>query len=318
MLGLAVLLTFASAFLLVLILVSLWERLRQSRMRLLRDRLGAAKAQKTTIRLFRDNTMSTLPLLQRWLSRAAFAGKLRRYLEQADISQPVGLVLGVVLLLGILSGRVVWILTSSWSWSVLGAAMIGSLPLFYVARRRRLRLGLYAEQLPEALDVLVRALRAGHSFLQGVQAVARDMPDPAGTEFRMTFEELRLGRTLRDALQSHAHRVQSLDFNLIATALLIQREVGGNLTEILENSSRTIRERFKLLGQIRALSSQNWLAGKIICGLPFAIGVMIYFLRPDLIMILFKDETGRNMMAVALVMQIMGFFAMKRIMTIKV
>jgi len=302
----------------VVVLVSLGEGFGRSPMRLLRRRFAAASQQKATVRVFRDDTLSGLPVLDRWLSRAAFARKLLRYLAQADISQRVGVVLGAVLLMALLGGRLVWSVTSSWYWSVLGVGALGSLPLLYVRRRRRVRLGLYAEQLPNALDVLTRSLQAGLSFLQGVQAVAREMPEPTAREFQMTFEQLRLGRSLREALQSHAERVENLDFKLLSTALLIQRAVGGNLTEILENTSRTIRERFKLLGQIQTLTAQTRLSGRIVAALPIAIGVMIYLLRRELIMVLFTEEIGRTLVAIAVVMQIMGFYVINRITTIKI
>jgi len=318
MVALSVALTFLASFLLALVLGSLGQGFRRSPMRLLRERFTAASEKKATVRVFRDESMSALPVLHRWLSRVAFAGKFARYLEQAGIAQRVGMVLGTVLLLALLSGRLVWGLTSSWFWSALAMIASGSLPLLYVQRRRRLRLSLYAEQLPDALDVLTRSLRAGLSFMQGVQAVAREMPEPSQTEFRGTFEELRLGRELREALRSHADRVENLDFNLLATALLIQREVGGNLTEILDNASQTIRERYKLIGQVRVLSAQNRLAGRIIGALPFVIGVIVYLLKPDMIMVLFKEEVGRTLVATAIVMQILGFYAMKRVMTIKI
>jgi len=317
MVGFAVALTFLAVFFLVLVLASLGEGFERSPMRLLRRRFAAASQRKATVRVLRDDTLSGLPLLDRWLSRAAFAHKLLRYLEQADISQRVGVVLGIVLLLALLAGRLAWGLTSSWLWSALGVGAFGSLPLLYVRRRRRLRLGLYAEQLPDALDVLTRSLQAGLSFLQGVQAVAREMPEPTAREFRMTFEQLRLGRSLREALQSHAERVENLDFNLLSTSLLIQRDVGGNLTEILNNTSRTIRERSKLVGEIRTLSAPNLLAGRIVGLMPFAIGVVMYLLRPNLIMVLFKEEAGRTLMAIAVVMQILGYYSLKRIMVIK-
>ncbi|HLC06372.1 MAG TPA: type II secretion system F family protein [Anaerolineales bacterium] len=318
MVGLAMALTFMAVFLLVLVLVPLVEGFERSPMRLLRRRFAAASQQKATVRVFRDDTLSGLPVLDRWLSRAAFARKLLRYLAQADISQRVGVVLGAVLLMALLGGRLVWSVTSSWYWSVLGVGALGSLPLLYVRRRRRVRLGLYAEQLPNALDVLTRSLQAGLSFLQGVQAVAREMPEPTAREFRMTFEQLRLGRSLRDALESHSERVENLDFKLLSTALLIQRAVGGNLTEILENTSRTIRERFKLLGQIQTLTAQTRLSGRIVAALPIAIGVMIYLLRRELIMVLFTEEIGRTLVAIAVVMQIMGFYVINRITTIKI
>lgn len=310
--------TFMAVFLLVWVVVSLWEGVERSPMRLLRRRFAAAAQQKATVRVFRDDAMSGLVVVDRWLSRAALARKLMRYLDQADISQRVGMVLGAALLLALLGGRLVWGLMSSWYWFPLGAGAFGSLPLLYVRHRRQRRLGLYAAQLPDALDVLTRSLQAGLSFLQGVQAVAREMPEPTAKEFRMTFELLRLGRSLREALQSHADRVENLDFNLICTALLIQRDVGGNLTEVLENTSRTIRERFKLLGEIRTLSAQTRLSGKIVAALPIAIAGMIYLLKPDLVMVLFTEEIGKTLVKIAVVMQILGFYVMNRITIIKV
>ena len=318
MLVLAVALTFMAIFLLAVVLLSMWGGFRRSPMRLMRGRLTAGYEAKTTVRVFRDDAMSALPALHRWLSHAVLARKLEKYLEQADISQRVGTVLGSMLLLAIIGGRLLWSLTSSFFWSAAGVGAFGSFPLMYVLRQRRVRLSRYGEQLPDALDILTRSLQAGLSFLQGLQAVAREMPEPARTEFQKTFEELRLGRSLRDALQSHADRIENLDFNLLATALLIQREAGGNLTEVLDNTSTMIRERYKLLGQVRALSAQNRLAGRIIGALPFAIALMMYLLRPDLLMVLFKEEIGRTLMAIAVVMQIMGFYVMKRIMTIKI
>jgi tight adherence protein B len=318
MVGFAVAFTFIAVFLLVWVVISLWEGFERSPMRLLRRRFAAVGQQKPTVRVFRDDAMSGLLTLDRWLSRMAFARKLLRYLDQADISQRVGVVLGTVLLLALLGGRVAWGLTSSWYWSALGVGAFGSLPLLYVRRRKRLRLSLYAKQLPDALDVLARSLQAGQSFLHGVQAVAREMPEPTAREFRMTFELLRLGRSLREALQSHADRVENMDFNLFATALLIQREVGGNVSEVLDHVGRTIRERFKLLGEIQTLSAQTRLSGKIVGALPIAIGVMIYLMKPDLVMVLFTEEIGRTLVKFAIVMQILGFYVMNRITIIKV
>ncbi len=316
MVGLAVVLTFTAVFLLALILLSLGEGSLRAPMRLLRRRFAAKSEQ--TIRIFRDDTVSSLPGLQRVLSRAAFVHQFAKYLAQADLSQRVGTVVGMVLLLALLGSWLVWRLTSSWLWPILGAGAFGSLPLLYIRRRRRLRLGLYAEQLPDALDVLSRSLQAGQSFMQGVQTVAREMPEPSAKEFRMTFEELRLGRSIREALQTHADRVESLDFNLLSTALLIQREVGGNLVEILETASQTIRERYKLLGQIQALSAQNRLGAKIVGALPLAIAGIIYFLKPDLIMVLFRDDFGRKLVFTAIAMQLTGYYVLKRIITIKI
>lgn len=134
----------------------------------------------------------------------------------------------------------------------------------------------------------------------------------------MTFELLRLGRSLREALQSHTDRVESLDFNLVCTALMIQRDVGGNITDVLENTSRMIRARFKLLGEIRTLSAQTRLSGKVVAALPIVTAGIIYLMKPDLVMVLFTEEIGRRLVAIAVVMQILGFYIMKRITIIKV
>lgn len=318
MVGLAIALTFAAVFLLALGLLSFGEGSLHGPISRLRKRFAAKGEQETAVRIFRDETVSSLPGLHRLLSRAAFTHQLGKYLAQADLSQRVGTVVGMVLLLALLGGWLVWSLTGSWFLSVLGLGACGSLPLLYIRRRRRLRLDLYAEQLPDSLDVLSRSLQAGQSFVQGIQTVAREMPEPAAKEFWITFEELHLGRSLREALQTHADRVESLDFNLLSTALLIQREVGGNLVEILTTASQTIRERYKLLGQVQALSAQNRLGAKIIGALPIFIAGLVFFLKPDLIMVLFQDEFGRKMVAAAIAMQLMGYYAMKRIVTIKI
>jgi tight adherence protein B len=154
--------------------------------------------------------------------------------------------------------------------------------------------------------------------MQGIQTVAREMPEPAAKEYQMTFEELRLGSSLRQALQTHADRVESFDFNLVSTAILIQRDVGGNLTEILNNASHTIRERYKLLRQVQTLAAQNKLGSKIVGTLPFIVAGIIYLLNPSFIMILFQDEMGQKLVMAAIVMQILGYYCLKRIVAIKI
>jgi len=319
MLGIGVLLTFLAAVLLALGAAFLWSSMARAPIRLMRNRLLAATVQPgTSVHLFRDERMSSVPVLESWLIRSRSARTLKRYLDQAAIQRPVGVVLGITLLLAFLGAYLGRVVMASWLWAAVGAGLLGSLVPLYVRRRRRHRLGLYAAQLPEALDVLNRALRVGQSFLQGVQTVAREMPEPTATEFRLTFEALRLGHPLREVIRAHAERVENLDFNLFATALLVQREVGGNLTEILEHSSETIRERYKLLGQVSVLSAQNRLASKVVGALPFVVGGLVAFIHPELMSVLLKEPVGRTFVAVALMLQLLGFYLMKRITTIEV
>lgn len=315
---LAVILIFLVAFLLAMVMFSLDAGPMQAPMRRLRQRFAARSDLETHVRVLRDDRVSSLPSIQRILGQMPVMHRFSRYLAQADLQPYAGTVIGATLLLAFLGGWITGRWTTAWYWPLLGGGFCGSLPLLYIRRRRRQRLSLYVEQLPDVLDVLSRSLQAGQSFMQGIQTVAREMSEPAATEYQMTFEELRLGSSLRQALQTHANRVESFDFNLVSTAILIQRDVGGNLTEILNNASHTIRERYKLLRHVQALAAQNKLGSQVVGTLPFIIAGIIYLVNPSFIMILFQDELGQKLVMAAIAMQLLGYYCLKRIIAIKI
>ncbi|MDP2268988.1 MAG: type II secretion system F family protein, partial [Deltaproteobacteria bacterium] len=180
------------------------------------------------------------------------------------------------------------------------------------------RIRLFEEQLPEALDMLARSLKAGHAFTGGLKMVGEEFSDPAGTEFSKIVDEINFGVAYDDALKNLAKRIESDDLKLFVISVIIQRTSGGNLAEILESIGHLIRERFKLRGHVQTLSAEARLSAYILLGLPFAIGLLLYVVNPSYIGLLFEDPIGHVMLAGAGVMMALGVIVMKRMVKIKV
>jgi tight adherence protein B len=202
--------------------------------------------------------------------------------------------------------------------AVLIAMLGGILPVLYIAHKRKRRLIKFNSQLPDTLDLLGRSLTVGHAFSESLHQVASEMPDPIAREFRITFEEQKLGLTTKAALDRLAERVPLLDLRLCITAMHIQRETGGNLGEILEKVAQTIRERFKLMEDFRTMTTSARGSAWILCGLPFGIVLLITALNPDYMSVLLHDQRGHYILAVAGVLQVLGILTINRIMNIQV
>lgn len=198
------------------------------------------------------------------------------------------------------------------------ALTLGVLPVVWIWWRRRGRLKHFAAQLPEALDMLARALRAGQSLSAGFNMVATELGAPLGKEFQRVFEEQNLGVPLEEALDSMAGRIPNLDLKFFVTAVILQRQTGGDLAEILDKIGRLIRERFQIWGQIQALTGEGRLSGIILLALPVVLFVVVYRLNPDYVSVLFTDEMGKQMLVGAVVMQLLGALVIKKIINIKV
>jgi tight adherence protein B len=192
------------------------------------------------------------------------------------------------------------------------------IPYKILVRRRKRRLKKFERQLPDALDLLARGLKAGHAFPTGLQQVAKEMADPLGTEFSETFREFNHGLDLNSALLNLCHRIDLRDLSFFTTAVLIQRETGGNLTEILEKISILIRERFKLRNQIGALTAEGRLSGLILLLLPPVLAGLLMVINPAYGKVLINHPTGRIMCGVALGFQLLGMWCIHKIVNIKV
>jgi tight adherence protein B len=245
-------------------------------------------------------------------------GDLRVLLEQGgtNLSPTQFLVFSIALAA---VGAGVCAVTGSPVWSIPVAGLFGALcPLMYVIFKRKRRLSKFGVQLPEALELISRALRAGHSLGAGFNLVGEEMADPIRTEFARCYEEQNLGIPLEDAIQSMTDRVPNLDLKFFATAITLQRQTGGDLAEILDKIGHLVRERFKIWGQIQALTGEGRLSGIVLLALPPVLFIVMYRLNQDYVMVLFRDELGKKLLAFAVFMQLIGAFVIRKIINIKV
>jgi tight adherence protein B len=212
------------------------------------------------------------------------------------------------------------VLTVSGSLLISGpvAALGATLPYLYLRRRRKLIAEAFERELPEALDLLTRAIRAGHPLTAGLRMVAEEGPDRAAEEFRKSFEEHRFGLPFEDALLGMVDRVGLVDVRIFATAVLIQRESGGNLAEILDKLATTIRDRFTIRRQLRVYTAQGRMSGYTLAALPIVVGVLIYLIEPSYVTLLFTETLGRLLLGAGITLQIIGYFWIRKIVNIEI
>jgi tight adherence protein B len=194
----------------------------------------------------------------------------------------------------------------------------GSLPFLWLAMRRRQRFKRFGQQLPDALSLLGRALRSGNSLNAGLNMVCEEMPEPISTEFQIAYEEQNLGIPIEQALKNMMARMPNLDLKFFVTAVAIQRQTGGDLAEIIDKICEVIRERFKILGMVQALTGEGRLSGAVLMALPIAIFIAVYYLNQEYVMLLFTNPLGKKMVTFGIVMQILGAISIKKIIDIKV
>ena len=287
----------------------------------LRDRVGAKLSRlriPTPLEIMRDTRMSAFPLLDRMLQSISASRKLEMMLYQAGASMRVGmflLVVAAVAMVAYLIGYIVFgNLISAFACMAAGGLV---LPL-YMLHKRSVRMNAFAEEFPDALDLLVSALRAGISFSSALQIVADESPEPIRSEFAVVVEEQSLGIEMREALANLAKRVDTVDIKFFVTAIVLQRDTGGNLTEVLENTSRLIRDRFRILGDIKTFTTQGRLTGWILTCLPLGIAIFMVAVAPDYFHKMWDLPAGRGVLGFAALMQILGSIAIKKIVDIKV
>jgi len=275
--------------------------------------LEARKILKEAI--VRESLDGLAGVMQKLFSRIA---NLSLLFEQADFPLKPDAFAGVSLGLGLLGAIGAWLAQAPLPLIPLAFFMAAMLPFGYLLWRRSSRLARFAKQLPDALELVARALRSGHSLSSGLHVVVEEMPAPISTEFGMAYEEQNLGVPLDQALKGMLKRVPNLDLKFFVTAVAIQRQAGGDLAEILDKIGHIVRERFKILGQVQALTGEGRISGIVLMALPIALFFAVYYLNPSYVMLLFEDPMGRKMIAVAVVMQILGAIAINKIIAIKV
>ena len=258
------------------------------------------------LKLVRDEMMSSVPWLHRLMLQWSWSTKLQDYLVQAGMTTKPA---KIVLMSGVL-GVAGYLISGYFLPHFFAAAPIGIIaaliPLVVVVFRRRRRLRKFEEHFPEALDLLGRAVRAGHAFTTGLEMISKECAEPLAGEFRTAFEEQNFGLPLRDALMNLAERVPIIDVRFFITALMIQKETGGNLAEILDGLARVIRERFRIYRDVRVRTAQGRLTAGILIALPIAMMGILSIINPKYIGILFTDPQGPKMLIIAAVLQVIG------------
>jgi tight adherence protein B len=276
--------------------------------------------QGSDIALVRSRAMSDIPWFNRILLnlRTPLMDRFDRMVVQADLQYPTGVyILASIFLFAI--GFVTATFMTKWFLARLaGGLMLVSIPFLYVVWKKRKRVRRFETQLPEAMDMLARSLKAGHAFTGGLQMVGQEFPDPLGTEFSKTIDEINFGVGYEEALKNLSSRIESDDLKLFVISVIIQRESGGNLSEILENIGHLIRERFKLKGHVRTLSAEARVSAYILIALPFVVALAVYIMNPNYIMVLLTDPMGHIMLLTAGLMMLVGIIIMKKMVTIKV
>ena len=301
----------------------LWERVAaRIAERRLNDRLRdvgqtvATEPGETTV--VKQTNEGPLPAIERAVAHTPLGPRLTRLIEQSGVHTTASVIVLAsfvsAFLVSFITGRFVHIPFVGWLAS--GAGF--SLPTVFLMRKRTLRIRRFEEQFPEALDLLSRAMRAGHALQTALGTAAEELEEPVGIELKKVFEQQNFGLPLNDALKELAERIPLVDVKFFVTAIAIQRESGGNLAEILDNLAHVVRERFKVLRQVRTHTAHGRFTGFVLLALPAALAVGLSFVAPDQMDLLFKEPMGKMMIAGAFVMQTIGFFWIRKVIKIEV
>jgi len=280
--------------------------------------LHSAHAEDVDVVLARNELMSEIPWINRTLLSVQAALHLKQMLDQADLHITPSRLLMFSVMAGVLGALATSVMTPIIPVMILVGLVVAMLPLAHVWWRRKKRFDAFLEHLPDALDLISRALSAGHGFAESLHMVSTEMPDPIATEFRKAYEEQNLGLSLKLALENLTERMPLLDLRMCVTAVLIQRETGGNLSEILEKVAYTIRERFRIMGDLKTLTTSSRMSAWLLCALPIFVAIAVTVMNPDYMSVLWKDPRGHYLIAAAMFLQITGMLIVRKILQIRI
>jgi len=286
--------------------------------RLANERKAPERAPEEELALLRDEQLSDIPAIDTILRRSQRISDLQKLLAQAGMSMRAGNFLGVSALAGVAATIIVYGLGKKveFAWIALLVGFI--IPYSYASIRRNKRFEKFEELFPEAIDTLARAVRAGHAFTTALEMITNEVAEPVASEFRQLYEEQKFGMPVRDALMNLTERVPLVDVKFFVTAVMLQRETGGNLAEILDNLSYVIRERFKIQRQVRVYTAQGRLTMALLMGMPPIIVTVMLMLNPSFIQPLFSDPIGHTLLVLGITLQTIGYFVIRKIIRIQV
>ncbi len=280
--------------------------------------LHSAHTEDIEVVLARNELMSEIPWINRSLVRLQAALHLKQMLDQADLHVTPSRLVMFSAMAGMLAALAVSVISVS-ILLMLGAGLVAAtLPFAHVWWKRKQRFEAFLELLPDALELMSRALSAGHAFSEALHMVSAEMPEPIAGEFRKAYEEQNLGLSLKLAMENLTQRIPLLDLRMCVTAVMIQRETGGNLAEILEKVAHTIRERFRIMGDLKTLTTSSRMSAWLLCGLPIFVTIVITIMNPDYMSVLWKDQRGHYLIAAAMFLQITGMLIVRKILNIRI
>jgi tight adherence protein B len=289
----------------------------------LNDRLAeairaSAHSMDADVQLARQELMSEIPWMNRILIKLEVSTKVKQMIDQADSHVTVLRLVLFSLTAGVMAFLAVSMLTESYLMMLLFAVIATVLPFLQISMKRKKRLNKFLQLLPDALDLMSRGLSAGHAFTEALQMVASEMPEPISMEFRKTYEEQNLGLSLKLALENLVQRVPLLDLRMCVTAVMIQRETGGNLSELLEKVAYTIRERFRIMEDLKTMTLSSRWSAWLLCALPIFLAVYVTMTNPGYMDVMWRDPRGHKLIAVAAIMQVLGMLMVQKIMKIRI
>jgi tight adherence protein B len=269
------------------------------------------------LKLVRDEMFSTIPVLHRFLADAPGASWAQRYMAQAGLKTKPAKILLLSVVIAVLTYLILGLFVPYYLAFFVGVAA-SSIPLGIIAFKRRTRLNKFEELFPDALDMMGRAVRAGHAFTSSLELIAQESPEPVAGEFSIAFEEQNYGIPVRDALEHLAERVPLLDVRFLVTALIVQKDSGGNLAEVVDQLARVIRERFRIHRDVQTKTALGRLTAGILIALPIAMLIMMMFVNPEYESVLIHDPKGPMVLGIAAFMQLVGALILWRVVTIEV
>jgi tight adherence protein B len=315
------LLVFVTVLLLLRVVAGLVTRRAVLRQEHLRNRLNSVAGLGRGMEglgIVRIRTMSDVPWLHRLLKRFGFVGRISLLLESSGVKTNVGTILLSALLLGVIGFSLGRLFLYNTMVGVLLGIVFGAFPFLWLKSRKAKRMARFEVQLPEAMDMISRALRAGHAFTNSLKLIADEFEDPMGEEFRKVVDEINFGAGVDRALENLIRRVDVPDLKFFVTAVNIQRESGGNLAEILTTISRLIRERFSFRRQVKTLSAEGRISAIVLCALPFVVGAFIYTFNNEYLSELLNHPLGMYVIMVQLVLMGLGMVVISKMVKIEV
>lgn len=293
------------------------EKVVQQRLRTI-ERAAGGVAPEEAADLLRQEKLSDVPWLNDLMEQVPVFRKLQSLLTQAESTWTVGTLVSLSLVVLVGGTWLASYRAPSFVLALIVGLALGSVPYVYLFVKRWKRLRRFEELLPDTIDLMSRALRAGHTITSSVEMVASEGTEPVASEFRRVFEEQNFGLPLREAMLNLATRVPIPDVSFLVTAILVQKETGGNLAEVLDKTAAVIRDRYRLRGQVRVYTAQGRLTGWILAGLPFLMFVLLNIVNPTYERILLTDPVGRKLIYVGIVLMVLGAWVIRRVIDIKV